>query len=147
MRGRSGKPVQEANVDLTPMLDVVFILLIFFIVTSTFIQEKAIGIEPPPPPAPPGPLPTVEAILVLVDHDNLIRVNQRLTDISGVRAQIERLRAESPDSPLIIQAHPSARSGTIIKIRDEAYNAEIHQVNVIQTAVKIGVKDIGLRLR
>lgn len=135
MRGRKTRPAEEANVDLTPMLDVVFILLIFFIVTSTFIQEKAIGLEPPPPPNnSPTPPPPVPAIVVYVNEDDLIRVNGRLTDISGVRANMERLRAENPESALVIQAHSKAKSGTIIKIRDEAYNAQMERVNVIRTA-------------
>ena len=135
MRGRSAKPAEEANVDLTPMLDVVFILLIFFIVTSTFIQEKALGLEPPPPPAPPtDQQEQVPAILVYINEDRLIRVNGRLTDLGGVRANMERLRAENPESALIIQAHPSAKSGVILKIRDEAYNAQMDRVNVIQSA-------------
>jgi len=135
MRGRSAKPAEEANVDLTPMLDVVFILLIFFIVTSTFIQEKALGLEPPPPPAPPtDQQEQVPAILVYINEDSLIRVNGRLTDLGGVRANMERLRAENPESALIIQAHPSAKSGVILKIRDEAYNAQMDRVNVIQSA-------------
>ncbi|CAI8326154.1 MAG: Uncharacterised protein [Hyphomonas sp. TMED17] len=135
MRGRSTKPEEEANVDLTPMLDVVFILLIFFIVTSTFIQEKALGLEPPPPPAPPtDQQEQVPAILVYINEDSLIRVNGRLTDLGGVRANMERLRAENPESALIIQAHPSAKSGVILKIRDEAYNAQMDRVNVIQSA-------------
>jgi len=135
MRGRTTRPAEEADVDLTPMLDVVFILLIFFIVTSTFIQEKALGIEPPPPPAPPQEQQQqVPAILVYVGEDNLIQVNGRYTDIGGVRANMERLRAENPESALIIQAHPQAKSGTIIRIRDEAYNAEMERVNVIQSA-------------
>lgn len=135
MRGRAKTQIKEASVDLTPMLDVVFILLIFFIVTSTFIQEKAIGLEPPPPP---GPNPEIahQSIIVLVGADNLIRVNGTLTDISGVRAHMERLRAQNPDSALIIQAHPTARSGTIIKIRDEAYSADFDRVNVLQTALE-----------
>lgn len=136
MRGRTTKPAEEANVDLTPMLDVVFILLIFFIVTSTFIQERALGIEPPPPPAPPQEQQVqTPAILVFVGEDNLITVNGRYTDISGVRANMERLRAENPESALVIQAHPRARSGTIIQIRDEAYNANMERVNVIQSQV------------
>ncbi|OUX95258.1 MAG: biopolymer transporter ExbD [Hyphomonas sp. TMED17] len=135
MRGRSTKPEEEANVDLTPMLDVVFILLIFFIVTSTFIQEKALGLEPPPPPAPPtDQQEQVPAILVYINEDSLIRVNGRLTDLGGVRANMERLRAENPESALVIQAHPSAKSGVILKIRDEAYNAQMDRVNVIQSA-------------
>lgn len=134
MRGRTTKPAEEANVDLTPMLDVVFILLIFFIVTSTFIQERALGIEPPPPPTPPQEQQKqTPAILVFVGEDNLITVNGRYTDIGGVRANMERLRAENPESALVIQAHPRAKSGTIIRIRDEAYNAKMERVNVIQS--------------
>ncbi|MEL7545740.1 MAG: biopolymer transporter ExbD [Pseudomonadota bacterium] len=134
MRGRKSRPAEEADVDLTPMLDVVFILLIFFIVTSTFIQERALGLEPPPPPAPPqDQQQQVPAILVYVNQDDLITVNGRSTDITGVRANMERLRAENPESALIIQAHPQAKSGTIIKIRDEAYNAQMDRVNVIQS--------------
>lgn len=134
MRGRTTRPAEEADVDLTPMLDVVFILLIFFIVTSTFIQERALGIEPPPPPAPPTQQQPVPAILVYVGEDNLITVNRRYTDIGGVRANMERLRAENPESALVIQAHPRAKAGTIIRIRDEAYNANMDRVNVIQSA-------------
>ncbi|WP_300376960.1 biopolymer transporter ExbD [Henriciella sp.] len=133
MRGRQHKQPEEASVDLTPMLDVVFILLIFFIVTSTFIQERALGVEPPPPPAPENPDNEQDSILVFVGADNLITVNGRYTDITGVRANMERLRAENPQSALIIQAHPRARTGTIIKIRDEAYNANMEQVNVVQS--------------
>ena len=75
MRGRASRPSEEAAVDLTPMLDVVFILLIFFIVTSTFIQEEALGAEPPPPQtnAPSNPAP---AIIVYIDESDQIRVNR-----------------------------------------------------------------------
>ncbi|MCH2457164.1 biopolymer transporter ExbD [Henriciella barbarensis] len=133
MRGRQSKQADEASVDLTPMLDVVFILLIFFIVTSTFIQEEALGLEPPPPPSQAESNPDDTAILVYVGEDNLITVNGRLTDIGGVRANMERLRAENPESALIIQAHPRARTGTIVKIRDEAYNAQMSRVNIVQS--------------
>ena len=133
MRCRQSKQADEASVDLTPMLDVVFILLIFFIVTSTFIQEEALGLEPPPPPSQAESNPDDTAILVYVGEDNLITVNGRLTDIGGVRANMERLRAENPESALIIQAHPRARTGTIVKIRDEAYNAQMSRVNIVQS--------------
>ncbi|GGB61988.1 MULTISPECIES: ExbD/TolR family protein [Henriciella] len=134
MRGRSHKAPEEASVDLTPMLDVVFILLIFFIVTSTFIQEEAIGLEPPPPPSPDqNQDQQQQAILVYVGEDNLITVNGRYTELAGVRANMERLRAENPDSALIIQAHPRAKTGTIVKIRDEAYNAKMTRVNIVQS--------------
>ena len=132
MRGRGNRPTEEANVDLTPMLDVVFILLIFFIVTSTFIQEETIGAEPPPPSggAASNPAP---AILVYVDQSNQIRVNRKLVDVTGVRANMKRLRAENPESALIIQAHPEARTGTIIRIRDIAYDAKMDRVNIVRS--------------
>lgn len=133
MRGRSARPPEEANVDLTPMLDVVFILLIFFIVTSTFAREEAIGLEPPPPPSPDQEQQqTQQAILIFIDESNLISVNGRPTDIGSVRANIERVVAENPQSALIIQAHPKTRSGIVVKIRDEAYNAGFRdRVNIV----------------
>ena len=133
MRGRASRPSDEAAVDLTPMLDVVFILLIFFIVTSTFITEEALGAEPPPPqtnsPSPPNP-----AIIVYIDETDQIRVNRKLTDISAVRGGMERARAENPESALIIQAHPQARTGTIIEVRDIAYDAQMDRVNIVRSA-------------
>lgn len=133
MRGRGTRQAESAEIDLTPMLDVVFILLIFFIVTSTFAREEAIGLEPPPPPAPPEEnQPQVPAILIYVDESNLITVNGRLADVSSVRANIERVIAETPNSAVIIQAHPKAKSGVIVKIRDEAYNAGFRdRVNIV----------------
>ncbi len=135
MRGRKIRKPDEANVDLTPMLDVVFILLIFFIVTSTFAREEAIGLEPPPPPTPPQEEQVqVPAILILVEESNLITINGRPTDISSVRANIERVVAESPNSAVIIQAHPKAKSGVVVQIRDEAYNAGFtDRVNILIT--------------
>ncbi|MBI1254568.1 MAG: biopolymer transporter ExbD [Hyphomonas sp.] len=133
MRGRGTRQAESAEIDLTPMLDVVFILLIFFIVTSTFAREESIGLEPPPPPAPDQlDQPQVPAILIYVDESNLITVNGRLADISSVRANIERVIAETPNSSVIIQAHPKAKSGVIVKIRDEAYNAGFRdRVNIV----------------
>ncbi|MEC7290974.1 MAG: biopolymer transporter ExbD [Pseudomonadota bacterium] len=133
MRGRASRPSEEAHVDLTPMLDVVFILLIFFIVTSTFLQEEALGAEPPPPQtnAPSNPAP---AIIVYIDETDQIRVNRKLTDISAVRGGMERARAENPESALIIQAHPLARTGTIIEVRDIAYDAQMERVNIVRSA-------------
>jgi biopolymer transport protein ExbD len=138
MRGRQARSADEANVDLTPMLDVVFILLIFFIVTATFAQEEALGLEPPPPPAPQEePDQQVPAILILIDETNLISVNGRPTDIGSVRANIERVRAETPESAVVIQAHPRAKSGVVVLIRDAAYNAGYRdRVNLVLTAVE-----------
>lgn len=133
MRGRSSRPAEEANVDLTPMLDVVFILLIFFIVTSTFIQEKAIGAEPPPPPSPQTDKPPQPAILVYVNANDQIFINRKPSDINSVRPTMERMRAENPESALVIQADPAARAGTIVAIRDLAYSAKMERVNIVRS--------------
>ena len=136
MRGRTSRVAEEADVDLTPMLDVVFILLIFFIVTSTFVKEMALGIEPPPPPPPPDQItnPT-PSIIIEIDEQGLIRVNSRVTDITSVRANIERLKAENPQSAAIIQAHPEAKSEVIISIRDQTASAGVSKVNVVLSDV------------
>ena len=133
MKRRIHSNEEEAEINITPMLDVVFILLIFFIVTSTFIQEEALGAEPPPPQtnAPSNPAP---AIIVYIDETDQIRVNRKLTDISAVRGGMERARAENPESALIIQAHPEARTGTIIEVRDIAYDAQMERVNIVRSA-------------
>ncbi len=136
MRGRIKRQAEETDVDLTPMLDVVFILLIFFIVTSTFLQEKALLVEPPPPSnqnqiEPPDPVPT---ILIRVDESSTITVNRRLTNLSSVRGNIERLRAETPGMPVIIQAHPNAKNGVLLSIRDQAAGAQVEQVNIVLDA-------------
>lgn len=134
MRGRKQRPVEEAKVDLTPMLDVVFILLIFFIVTAVFLQEEALEIEPPPPQND-NPTDPVPVILILIDDENRVFVNRRPSLVESVRANIERLRAETPNSSVIIQAHPDAKNGTVIRVRDQAASANIKKVNVILSGV------------
>ena len=133
MRGRTSRPAEEANVDLTPMLDVVFILLIFFIVTSTFIQEKAMAAEPPPPASPPTAKEPDPAILVFIDANDNITVNRKQSDLASVRAAMERLKAENPESALIIQAHPQSSTGTFMIIRDQAYSAKMDRVNIVRS--------------
>lgn len=134
MRGRRQRPAEEAKVDLTPMLDVVFILLIFFIVTAVFLQESAIDVEPPPP-SNDQPNEPVPVILIRVDEENRVFVNNRASLVESVRANIERLRAETPNSSVIIQAHPDAKNKTVIRIRDQAASANIARVNVILSDV------------
>ncbi|MCA8902960.1 MAG: biopolymer transporter ExbD, partial [Hyphomonas sp.] len=95
-------------------------LLIFFMVTSTFAEEQAIRIEPPAPADGPS---EGEAMLIHVDQDSVVRVNGRLTDIGSVRAAIERLRAETPEIRIALQAHPQAKTGVLALIRDAAYDA------------------------
>lgn len=134
MRGRARRPAEEAEVNMTPMLDIVFILLIFFIVTAVFIQERALNLTPPPPSNTENsePQPT---IIIRVDEDNLVFVNNRLVDIGTVRSNIERLRAETPESAVLVQAHPNARSGLVVQIVDQARTANVENVGFVLSDV------------
>ncbi|MAI91408.1 biopolymer transporter ExbD [Ponticaulis sp.] len=127
MRGRTRK-AEESEVDLTPMLDIVFILLIFFIVTATFIKENAIDLTPPPPAPPDQPVNPVPTILIRITEDSMVRVDGRLSDIGSVRAAIERRIAEDPESAVLVQAHPLARNSLVIMIVDQARSAGVEGV-------------------
>lgn len=109
-----------AEVAMTPMLDIVFILLIFFIVTSAFAVEDAIGIEAPAPSDGGDAKP---AMLIRVTDEGLISINGRYTDIGAVRANIERVKAEMPKSMIVLEVMPKTRVGVIALIRDAAYDA------------------------
>ncbi|MEQ3628957.1 MAG: biopolymer transporter ExbD [Hyphomonas sp.] len=109
-----------AEVAMTPMLDIVFILLIFFIVTSSFAVEEAIGIE--------APMPTYggdvqKAMSIRVTEAGLVSINGRYTDIGAVRANIERVKAEMPEAMIVVEVMPKTRIGIIALIRDAAYDA------------------------
>ena len=127
MRGRKRK-AEESEVDLTPMLDIVFILLIFFIVTATFIKEQAIDLTPPPPAPPDQPVNPQPTILIRITEESLVTVNGRLSDVGSVRAAIERRIAENPESAVLVQAHPRARNQLVIMIVDQARSAGIENV-------------------
>lgn len=108
----------QADIDMTPMLDIVFILLIFFIVTATFLQEQGIDMRPPPPSDTP-PQESNPVILVQVDNDNRVFVNQDPTSALRVLAAVSRLRAEQPNSAVLIEVADDAEHGTIVSILDE----------------------------
>ena len=119
MRKRNRKRDDQAEVNMTPMLDIVFILLIFFIVTATFLSEEGIDMRPPPdctgPDCGDGPPP----IVVQVDDDNQIFVNGDRTDVERVLAAINRHRAEQPDSAVLLEVHDESSHGIVVRIWDD----------------------------
>ncbi|MBA4802450.1 MAG: biopolymer transporter ExbD [Euryhalocaulis sp.] len=119
----------DAGVNMTPMLDIVFILLIFFIVTATFVRERGIDLVPPPPSdeTPPNPPPL---ILVQILENGNIFVNQQATDIARVGARIERFRSENPDSPVLIEPDPDAEHGIVVTVWDQANQVGARGVNI-----------------
>ena len=107
---------EEAQIDLTPMLDVVFIMLIFFIVTASFIKEA--GIEVNRPEASTSEPKENVNILVAINANNEVWMDKRRIDIRAVRANIERLHAENPKGAVVVQADNKSNTETVAAVLD-----------------------------
>ncbi|WP_111642655.1 ExbD/TolR family protein [Marinimicrobium alkaliphilum] len=119
---------QAGAIDLTPMLDVVFIMLIFFIVTATFIKET--GIEVNRPEATMAEDRPRAQILIAVNENNEIWIDRERVDREAVRVQIERLLAENPNSTVVIQADEEASVQRLADITNAAREAGVLDVAV-----------------
>ena len=126
----SKRDSDENKINLTPMLDVVFIMLIFFIVTATFVKEVGLDVNQPEDNKPKTIDPDKKSIVVRVTNRDRIVIAQRDVDIRSVRANIERMHAENPEAPVIIQPHPDSKTETMIHIMDSARLAGVHNVSL-----------------
>ncbi|MEM6583399.1 MAG: biopolymer transporter ExbD [Pseudomonadota bacterium] len=118
----------EAQIDLTPMLDVVFIMLIFFIVTAVFIKEAGVEVNRPEA-STSDPVDNVN-ILVAINANNEIWMDKRRIDERAVRANIERLHAESPEGAVVIQADNKSSTETVVAVLDAAREAGVYDVSL-----------------
>lgn len=114
---------EEAEIDLTPMLDVVFIMLIFFIVTASFVKEA--GVEVNRPDAQTAVKQDKANILIAVTDKNEVWLQRRRIDVRAVRANVERLRAENPEGSVVIQADKGAKVGLTTEIIDAVRQAGV----------------------
>jgi biopolymer transport protein ExbD len=119
---------EEATIDMTPMLDVVFIMLIFFIVTASFVKEA--GIDVNRPEAATAVKKDRANILVAISDKNEIWINKRKIDARAVQANIERLYAENPQGSVVIQADKKATTETLIKVMDASRAAGVFDVSI-----------------
>ena len=119
---------EEATIDLTPMLDVVFIMLIFFIVTASFVKES--GIDVNRPEASTAVKKDKASILVAINDTNEVWINKRRVDIRAVQANIEQLRAENPKGSVVIQADKKSTTETLIKVLDATRAAGVEDAAV-----------------
>ena len=127
---RSEEETEEIN--LTPMLDVVFIMLIFFIVTATFVKEVGLDVNQPDDDKPKTVDPDKKSIVVRITNRDRIIIASRDIDKRSVRANIERLHAENPEAPVIIQPHPESTTDMMIHIMDSARQAGVYNVSLAQ---------------
>ncbi|MGO2011956.1 MAG: ExbD/TolR family protein [Pseudoalteromonas sp.] len=131
MRAPLGNLFQEEEaeeINMTPMLDVVFIMLIFFIVTATFVKEA--GIDVNRPEAATSVKKERANILVAISDDGEIWINKRQIDVRAVQANIERLKAENPQGSVVIQADKKSTTDTLIKVMDAARAAGVFDVSI-----------------
>ena len=119
---------EESQVDLTPMLDVVFIMLIFFIVTSTFVKES--GVDVTRPNAETAVPTDASSIQIGITSNNQIYFDKRLVDKRAVRANIEKGLAESPGAAVIIVADALSNTETLIEVMDQSRLAGADNVSV-----------------
>jgi len=119
---------EEANIDMTPMLDVVFIMLIFFIVTASFVKEA--GIDVNRPEAATAVKKDRANILIAISDKGEIWINKRRIDVRAVQANIERLHAENPQGTVVIQADKKSTTETLIKVMDASRAAGIFDVSI-----------------
>ena len=130
-RKKHGSSDDEAAIDMTPMLDIVFIMLIFFIVTTSFVKEKGLEINRPKDSNTPPPPPTVKSLSIRVEEDGTIIVNGRHVDIRRVEANIQSFLAENNQESAAVQAHPKAKHGDVTEVINEVKRAGIVNVSVL----------------
>ena len=127
-RRRRHRKQEGAEVDLTPMLDMTFIMLIFFIVTASFVQET--GIEVQRPSASTAEPQEGTNIMIAISEIGEIWMNNQRIDLRAVRANVERARAENPESGVIVVADEKSDNGVLVEVVDQARLAGAPSVSI-----------------
>lgn len=127
-RSRFGASEDESDINLTPMLDVVFIMLIFFIVTATFIKQT--GIDVLRPEAMTALKKPTVSVLVAISEKGDIWIDKKRVDPGTVRAEIERLHAENPKGGMVVQADKGAKYEKLKSVLDAARAAGLSEVAI-----------------
>jgi len=124
-RRRSSNAIE---INMGPLIDLVFLLLIFFIVTTTFVKET--GLEVHRPSAKTAEKKEKSTILIGVSKDGTIYMENRVIDIRAVRAHVEKLLAENPEAGVILVADKKSETGTIVNVIDQCRLAGAKGVSV-----------------
>ena len=134
MRRRISRTDDEAEINITPMLDIVFIMLIFFIVTTSFVKEIGVDLNRPSS-APQEEKKLSEVIAIRIESNGQIQVNNRPVDIRAVRANVEsELATKGADTSVVVIANRAADSGLMVQVIDQARLAGDHQVSLAAMA-------------
>lgn len=119
---------EHAELDMTPMLDIVFIMLIFFIVTTSFVKDT--GVEVNQPQAQTSVKQELVDILIAITSEGGIWIDNRHVDISSVRAIVARMHAENPQGTVIIQSDEQALTRTLVAVMDQVRMAGVEKIAI-----------------
>ena len=119
---------KNLELNIAPLIDMVFILLIFFLVTTSFIKETGVDISRPS--ATTAVAKTKSNILIGVTSDNTIHLDRREIDVRAVRANVERSLAENPEAQVVIVADKDSRTGLVITVMDACKLAGAENVSI-----------------
>jgi len=125
----AGQIEESDEINLTPMLDVVFIMLIFFIVTASFIKEVGLDVNRPDAPQVETP-PEESNILIIIDANDDIWIDRRVIDPRAVRANIQRLHAENPEGSVVIQANKKSTNKMLVGVMDASRSAGVYSISI-----------------
>ncbi|BET65894.1 biopolymer transporter ExbD [Opitutales bacterium ASA1] len=128
MRRKSRRRGEGADIDLTPMLDMTFIMLIFFIVTSSFVKET--GIDVSRPSASTAERKERGSILIAIRENDEIWMEKQRIDVRAVRANVERMRAENPEASVVVIADKGSKNGILVQVLDQARLAGASNVSI-----------------
>lgn len=129
MQRRFSNPSQETEeINLSPLIDMVFILLIFFIVTTVFVEET--GVDVNKPEAASAVDLEKKSILIALTPKGEVVYGGRDVGVNGVRGLVQRLTREDPDMPVILQADKAVRTQRLVRVIDEAKLGGARTVNI-----------------
>lgn len=119
---------QGSELNITPLIDLIFLLLIFFIVNTSFVKETGISVERPT--AATGDVKAGSSILIGVDQTGTVFMDTEVIDIRSVRARVERSLAEMPDASVVIVADKKTSMGIVVDIMDSCRLARAKDVSI-----------------
>ena len=128
MRGQRRRGQPQSEVNMTPMLDVVFIMLIFFIVTASFVKEA--GVDVTRPEAMTAINKDKGNILIAITENGQIWIDRHQVEPRGLRAVIERLHGENPQGSIVIQADKRSQNHLLVAVMDAAKAAKVNKIAI-----------------
>ncbi len=128
MRDHAQQQGEEDEINMTPMLDIVFIMLIFFIVTAVFVKEA--GVTVVKPVAETALIQKQVSILIAVKPNDEIWINRQKVELTSVRTSVEKLHAENPKGSVAIQADEESKAGLVMKVYDAVRDAGVQKIAI-----------------